>query len=117
MSVGNAGAANDNNGEASIEIRPHTLGKAVADPSKVPVLPHNPLHIKPIGRLEYYEEPRAFSLVDTVKQNKMILFMLVGILFAVGMPKLLVSRENKTICGLTLVPLTLQLLSVMFFAS
>jgi len=54
------------------------------------MLPY-PIVIKPASRFEYYEKKEGFSIMGMIQQNKMILFMVGGIVFAMGMPKLLVG--------------------------
>lgn len=58
----------------------------------MPLLAH-PIQIKPTLKLDFYETKQAFSIMGTIMANKMILFMVLGIGFAVGMPKLLVRRR------------------------
>jgi len=79
-----------------IQVRPFTLGRLSADPSTVPLLPY-PLVIKPTSRLEYYEKREGFSLWGMIQQNKMILFMVGGIVFAMGMPKLLAMIDPEAL--------------------
>lgn len=75
--------------DIAIQVRPHTPGHLPGDPARVPTLPY-PIQLKASGRFEYYESPQGFSILGMLKQNKMILFMVGGLAFAVGMPKLIV---------------------------
>lgn len=60
-----------------------------AEHSLVPTLPY-PIQLKATERIQYYDVPQAFSFMRLLQQNKMIVFMVGGMAFAVGMPKLIV---------------------------
>lgn len=75
-------------GDTTVQVRPHTPGHLPGDPARVPTLSY-PIQLKASGRFEYYESPQGFSILGMLKQNKMILFMVGGLAFAVGMPKLI----------------------------
>lgn len=73
-----------------VEVRSFKLGHVSASPETVPTLPY-PIILQTTGPFQYYEAPKAFSITGLIQQNKMILFMVLGLGFAIGMPKLLVS--------------------------
>lgn len=73
-----------------VQVRPFKLGHVSASPETVPALPY-PIVLHTTGQYEYYDIPKAFNLATLIQQNKMILFMVLGLGFAIGMPKLLVS--------------------------
>lgn len=75
-----------------VEVRSFKLGHVSASPETVPTLPL-PIILQTTGPFQYYEAPKAFSITGLIQQNKMILFMVLGLGFAIGMPKLLVSSR------------------------
>jgi len=88
--------ADSDNSPQSVQVRPHTIGRIPGDPATIPLLSY-PLQIKPVTKLDYYDVKKAFSVTGLIMQNKMILFMVIGIGFAVGMPKLLALVDPETL--------------------
>lgn len=82
-----------NSGEAAqpVQVRPYKIGQISASPETVPTLPY-PIILQTLGQRQYYDVPKAFNLLTLIQQNKMILIMVAGLAFAIGMPKLLVSE-------------------------
>lgn len=74
------------------QIRSFKLGHVSASPETVPTLAY-PIVLHTTGPLQYYDLPKAFNIATLIQQNKMILFMVLGLGFAIGMPKLLVSNK------------------------
>lgn len=83
---------NPSSGQAAepVQVRPFKLGHVSASPDTVPALPY-PIILHTTGPVQYYDLPKAFNIATLIQQNKMILFMVLGLGFAIGMPKLLVS--------------------------
>ena len=81
---------------SQIQVHPYTIGRSSSDQINLPGFPY-PIVFVAVERLEYYDIPQPFSVPGLIKQNKMILLMVGGIIFAVGLPKLLVSQSCKDI--------------------
>lgn len=81
--------------QAPIEVRSFKLGHVSASPETVPTLPY-PIVLHTTGPFQYYDVPKAFSITTLIQQNKMILFMVLGLGFAIGMPKLLVRGHTSS---------------------
>ena len=64
------------------------------NPSTTPVLPY-PIALRPASKLDYFDRPQPFNIITLMQQNKMILMMVGMAIFAVGMPKLLVSISES----------------------